>query len=96
MKTNRKRALKDDAFRSFQLAIRTYSRGGAILVAAIFTVLCRKCANVGEALSGVVICGGVGALIDALHGGRETLYLYRRRENVRGSPPATVAWTVRF
>lgn len=62
-------------------------------VAAIVSLLCWQCQDAGERAMGIVVYGGIGAAIDALHGGRETLY--RRNEN-QHAPRATIAWRVRF
>ena len=63
-------------------------------VAAIFSLLCWECGDAGDRLAAIVVYGGIGAGIDALHGGPERLY--ERSINRGGPPPATVAWRVRF
>ena len=63
-------------------------------VAAIFSLLCWECYDGSDRLAAIVVYGGVGAGIDALHGGRERLY--QRSINRNGPPPATLAWRVRF
>jgi hypothetical protein len=63
-------------------------------VAGIFSLLCWECGDAGERLAAIVVYGGIGAGIDALHGGSETLY--RRNVTRPGPPRATVAWRVRF
>jgi hypothetical protein len=63
-------------------------------VAAIFGVLCRGCGDAGYWMAATVVYGGIGAAIDALHGGSETLY--RRNLTRPGPPRAAVAWRVRF
>ena len=68
-----------------------FLKGAAI--AALFGVLCHECGDAGEWASVVLTYGVVGAVIDASHGGRETLYRSRGRGR---SAPVTVAWRLRF
>ena len=63
-------------------------------VAAIFSLLCWECGDAGQRIAAIVVYGGIGAAIDALHGGRERLY--HRTANRRGPPPAMLTWRVRF
>jgi hypothetical protein len=63
-------------------------------VAALVAVLCRGCGDAGQWASAVVVYGGIGALVDALHGGRETVY--QRSESSHRAAPVSVAWRVRF
>jgi hypothetical protein len=63
-------------------------------VAAVFALLCWECGDTGGRASAIAVYGAIGAAIDALNGGRETLY--RRKESNRGVLPATLAWRVRF
>jgi hypothetical protein len=70
-----------------------FLKGAAI--AALFGILCHECGrNAGEWASAIVVYGGIGATIDALHGGREILY--QRSDKSRNAAPVSVAWRVRF
>jgi hypothetical protein len=60
-------------------------------VAGIFALLCGECGDAGQRATAILVYGAMGAGIDALHGGRETLY-----ERGGRSPSAGLAWRVRF
>jgi len=63
-------------------------------VAGVFSLLCWECGDAGQRVAAMAVYGAIGAGLDALHGGRETIY--RRSNERRGAPPVTVAWRLRF
>jgi hypothetical protein len=63
-------------------------------VAGVFSLLCWECGDAGQRVAAMAVYGAIGAGLDALHGGRETIY--RRSESDRGARPVTVAWRIRF
>lgn len=63
-------------------------------VAGVFSLLCWECGDAGQRAAAMAVYGAIGAGIDALHGGRETIY--RRNEPRDPARPVTVAWRLRF
>ena len=63
-------------------------------VAGVFSLLCWECGDAGQRAAAMAVYGAIGAGIDALHGGRETIY--RRNEHRGPAPPVTVGWRLRF
>jgi hypothetical protein len=69
-----------------------FLKGAAIV--GLFALLCGECGTIGHRAAVVVVYGALGAGIDALHGGSETLY--ERGHAARGAPLGRLAWRVRF
>ena len=63
-------------------------------VAGIFALLCGECGDASQRTTAMLVYGAIGAGIDALNGGRETIY--RRNESSRRLPPAAIGWRIRF
>jgi hypothetical protein len=63
-------------------------------VAGIVALLCGECGDLSQRTTAMVVYGAIGAGIDALHGGRETIY--RRNESSPRMWPPAVGWRIRF
>ena len=69
-----------------------FLKGAAL--AGVISLFCGECGSSRQRAAAILFYGGLGAGLDALHGGRETIY--KRSLAARGTPPAELKWRLRF
>jgi hypothetical protein len=69
-----------------------FLKGAAL--AGVISLLCGECGNAGQRAAAILYYGALGAGLDALHGGRETIY--QRSLAAGATPPAGLRWRLQF